>query len=118
MANKNIIKRADISEIRKNGYIQEANRLFFHPLGLAIEVVVDDTGNEYLGGIWDYREDPEGIYFDLKNSSDDRKERFRRNAEFIQSEFDKRRDKRRELFNNNGGKDNIEPIPLEGDEYE
>ena len=62
------IKRMDIKEFRDGGYLQEANRRFFHPLGLALEVTGDDDeeGNyapEALGGIWDYRDDPEGMRF-------------------------------------------------------
>lgn len=58
------IKRIDIKEFRAKGFLQEANRLFFHPLGLALEVIIDDdTGKESLGGIWDYREDPEGMFY-------------------------------------------------------
>lgn len=56
------IKRMSIKEFREVGFLQEANRLFFHPLGLALEVIVEgDT--ERLGGIWDYREEPEGVLF-------------------------------------------------------
>lgn len=40
------IKRIDIKEFREKGYIQELNRRFLHPLGMAIEVVVDDKGEE------------------------------------------------------------------------
>ena len=58
------IKRMDIKEFRNLGYLQEVNRQFFHPLGLALEVIIDDeSGNERLGGIWDYRDDPEGMRF-------------------------------------------------------
>lgn len=54
----------DIKEFRAKGLLQEANRLFFHPRGLALEVVVDDdTKEEKLGGIWDYRDDPVGIFY-------------------------------------------------------
>lgn len=40
------------------------NRGFLHPLGLALEVEieVDEDGTERLGGVWDYRKDPEGIH--------------------------------------------------------
>jgi len=58
------IKRMDIAEFREKGFLQEANRLFFHPLGLALEIVIEDDGTERLGGIWDYRDDPEGVFFD------------------------------------------------------
>lgn len=58
------IKRMDIKEFRALGFLQEANRLFFHPLGLALEVIInDETGDETLGGVWDYRDDPEGMLF-------------------------------------------------------
>lgn len=58
------VKRMDIKEFRAFGYLQEVNRRFFHPLGLALEVIVDDEdGSERLGGVWDYRDDPEGILF-------------------------------------------------------
>ena len=58
------VKRMDIKDFRKFGFLQEANRLFFHPIGLALEVIVDDeTEEERLGGIWDYRDDPEGILY-------------------------------------------------------
>ncbi len=57
------VRRIDIKEFRESGYLQEANRLFFHPLGLALEVSVAEDGTETLGGVWDYRDDPEGIYF-------------------------------------------------------
>src|SRR5690348_1073869 len=60
------IKRIDINEFRDRGYLQEANRRFFHPLGLALEIVVDDnTGKASLGGVWDYRDDPEGMMFGI-----------------------------------------------------
>lgn len=58
-------KRIDIKEFRERGYLQEVNRLFFHPLGLALEVIIDEEdGSMHLGGIWDSRDDPEGILFD------------------------------------------------------
>ena len=58
------IKRMDIREFKDAGFLQEVNRQFFHPHGLALEVVTDDeTGECRLGGIWDYREDPEGLLF-------------------------------------------------------
>lgn len=84
------IKIIDIKEFREKGYIQELNRRFLHPLGMAIEVVVDNNGEEKLGGIWDYREDEEGIYYDIKNSDDSRKSRFKANEKFIDEELESR----------------------------
>ncbi len=112
------VKHADINKLRDLGFIQEANRLFFHPHGLALEVTVvtdeqgdraystvslladdkatldqlidaererrsevDDNsdldalshriaeakhhavGDAWISGVWDFREDPEGILF-------------------------------------------------------
>lgn len=57
------IKRMSVKEFREQGYLQEVNRQFLHPRGLALEVVVEDDGTERLGGIWDYRGDPEGIIY-------------------------------------------------------
>ncbi len=57
------IKRISIAEFRELGLVHELNRQFLHPLGLALEVIVEDDGSERLGGIWDYRDDPEGILY-------------------------------------------------------
>lgn len=54
-------------ELSDEGYLQEANRLFFHPLGLALEVTVDDDEEFYDVKIQDWRHDPEGVYFDVVN---------------------------------------------------
>lgn len=62
------IKRMDVKEFREMGLLAELNRAFLHPLGLAVEVNIDDeTGEEKLGGIWDYRDDPEGILYGKDN---------------------------------------------------
>ncbi len=79
------IKRMNIKEFREKGYLQEVNRRFFHPLGLALEVIIDKNGNEKLGGIWDYRNDPEGIIFG------DIKPEFKIKAENIEKEFEAKR---------------------------
>jgi len=58
-----------VAEFRREGYLQELNRLFLHPLGLALETVIEEgAGNrERFGGVWDYRNDPEGIRFGDKD---------------------------------------------------
>ena len=71
MMNKTI-KHMDIKEFREQGFLQEANRLYFHPLGLALEVAINHDGSESLGDIWDYRDDPEGMLFG-KNMIDPKK---------------------------------------------
>ena len=90
----NKVKRMSVREFREKGYLQEVNRRFFHPLGLALEVVVDEaTGEERLGGIWDCRDDPQGIIFDV-GSMPDRAEK----AMFIELEFERRRKTRERTF--------------------
>ena len=93
------IKRIDIKEFREKGYLQELNRNFLHPLGLALEVVIDGKGNETLGGIWDYREDNEGMFYDIKNRDSEVIEAFKIRAKFIENEFEIRRTSRENLFN-------------------
>jgi hypothetical protein len=89
------IKYMDLDEFYASGYLQEANRGFFHPHGLALEMydgltkeslkkVLEEYGvkfgsdaiencwvlvmalkldKNHFGGVWDYREDPEGMVF-------------------------------------------------------
>lgn len=84
---ENDIKRMSVKEFRELGYLQELNRQFLHPLGLALEVVIDnDTGNESFGEVWDYREDPEGITYGLQQSDIERNQRFATKAEYVESE--------------------------------
>lgn len=102
----NDVVRMDIKEFRSKGYLQELNRRFLHPLGLALEVIIDEAnGSETLGGIWDYRDDEEGIYFDLKNSDVERINSFKNKKIFIDSEFENKKLVREKMFGNI-----IEPI--------
>ena len=92
----NKVKRISIKEFRESGYLQELNRTFLHPLGLALEVVIDND-EEVLGGVWDYRKDKEGIYYALNNkelTDENRLNNFRRKSEFIQSEMKLRKQDR------------------------
>jgi len=103
------IKYITIEEFVEKGYLQECNRLFFHPCGLALCVSIDNTsGKYYLEGFWDYRDDDEGVIFDLENSKNDRIERFKKNEKYIADEFLRFGEKRREMFKGS----NIESIPL------
>ena len=34
--------RMSVKEFRERGFLQELNRLFLHPLGLALEVIIDN----------------------------------------------------------------------------
>lgn len=57
------LKFISVKEFREQGYLQELNRQFLHPLGLALSIEFNSDGTENLGSIWDYREDPEGMRF-------------------------------------------------------
>jgi len=35
-----------------------------HPLGMAMEIKINDDNSKEFGGIWDYRDDPEGLLYD------------------------------------------------------
>ena len=100
MANE--INRIDIAEFRRLGLLQEVNRQFFHPRGLALEVVTDLlNGAERLGGVWDYRGDPQGMAFEDEALSSTQ-------AAQVQEMFDKYLSARQELFETEDG---IQPIP-------
>jgi len=83
-----MIKRMDIREFREKGYLQEVNRRFFHPLGLALEVEIKEDGTEKLGGIWDYREDPEGIFYGKDIISNPA---FKEKAKYIEEQLNKKK---------------------------
>ena len=67
------VKYLDLQEMIDGGYLQEVNRQFFHPLGLALEVKMTETVKQdsdtvlkttyQLSGIWDCRNDPEGVNY-------------------------------------------------------
>ena len=55
----------DLDELRDSGYLLEANRRFFHPLGLALFIMYSTDTGEPLGlDVFDWRHDPEGCVFD------------------------------------------------------
>lgn len=56
-------KKMTVKEFRAAGYLQELNRQFLHPLGMALEVVREPGKEERFGLVWDHREDPEGIIY-------------------------------------------------------
>ena len=76
----------DVKEFRELGYLQELNRQFLHPLGLALEIVIDGTGVESFGGVWDYREDPEGISYGICQSDSERIQRLADKAQYVENE--------------------------------
>ena len=71
------IKYIDLKEFIDMGLLLEVNRVFFHPIGLALEIDIVDDGSHFVGGIWDYREDDEGMLFNkLDKEKMDRARRF------------------------------------------
>ena len=97
------IKKMDFDEFWKLGFVQEANRLFFHPRGLAISINVEEGKAIGFGPIWDYRDDPEGLIFgdDILESPE-----IATKAANVQAEFDKHLEPRRALLG-----DSIQRIP-------
>lgn len=60
----------NINEFVEKGYLQEANRLFFHPLGLSLVVKYDEDSQQFaLGGVLDCRSDEEGVVFGSSKDS-------------------------------------------------
>lgn len=71
-----------LKEFRDSGFLQEVNRRFFHPAGLAMGVYWNENDIENSDGfdtenaeplgivIYDWRDDPEGIIFASLNDDD------------------------------------------------
>lgn len=51
-----------------------------------------------MGGIWDSRDEDEGIYYDIANSDLERKEKIKKNKKYIDNEFQRRNIKRKEIL--------------------
>jgi hypothetical protein len=58
----------DLKEFVEFGFLQEANRRFFHPLGMAMTFTISEDGTHSFVGFADYRDDPEGCYFGFGNT--------------------------------------------------
>lgn len=146
------IKYMDLTEFREKGFLQEANRQFFHPLGLALEwdtgwtkegleqfvrrqinLARERQGREpaapdsplkfgvidaiwdfiqkvgldkpRLTGVWDYRDDPEGMQFGWDHMDTD--EVIQRWIN-VSEEFTKHVPARRALF----GEEGMEPTSV------
>jgi hypothetical protein len=82
------IKCINIKEFREKGYLQELNRQFLHPLGMALEINIDEDGNEILHGIWDYRDEKEGMLYadEVVNTK-----KFKSNIEFVRQQWNIKR---------------------------
>ena len=78
-----------LNEFKDKGYLQEVNRQFFHPLGLALFVEIDEDGDVARIGGGLVADDLDG--FMLQHVDVEK-------AAFVQAEWDKRADLRRALF--------------------
>lgn len=90
------------TEFYEQGYLQELNRLFLHPLGLALEVDVHPDGRATLTGVQDHRNT--GIRFAdqmLETESAQRK------AQFV---AEQRRERRDQLMEAHDGQ-TFQPMP-------
>lgn len=58
------LRTMEFQDFVDQGFLQELNRQFLHPLGLALSVRLDKNSVKQCGDIQDYRNDPEGIVFD------------------------------------------------------
>ena len=54
-------KYIDLQEFVNLGLLHEVNRRFFHPIGLAMEINIDENGEYVISGFLDARSDPEGF---------------------------------------------------------
>ncbi len=100
------IKRMSVKEFRNLGLLMEVNRLFLHPLGLALEFSAEENGDMRISGIQDYRDDPEGMAFADDQWFPDDIVR----AEYVEAMRQQKLPARQKLFNNEDG---IQPIPKE-----
>ena len=59
----NKIKRMSAKEFTDSGLLFAVNHKVLHPLGLALEVAINEEGEYRFGGVKDYRDDPEGMLY-------------------------------------------------------
>ena len=105
--NNGQVKRMSAKEFRDEGYLQEVNRMFLHPLGLALEVIADENEVIDFGGIWDYRNEEEGMRYDFKNHDEESIEDAKNKALNVKNRM---LDKAKTRVNMFGGSV-VEPIP-------
>lgn len=77
---KSAVKQLTAQQLSELGILQEANRFFFHPIGLCMSALVDDDGFLKIE-VQDYRDDPEGMTFLPASMSDPERHRKAENVE-------------------------------------
>lgn len=76
----------DLERFQSEGYLQEVNRQFFHPLGMALTLVTSDDGSPAHLQVLDDRGDLEGWLFTTDDHDD-----MARKALAVTREINKRR---------------------------
>jgi hypothetical protein len=64
--------KMSLKDFRDLGFLQEANRQFFHPLGLALGLVANENEDYSSVIIYDWRDDPDGGMFQSLNEPRDK----------------------------------------------
>ena len=85
-------------ELIDQGYLQEANRRFFHPLGLALHVKSAISGTDMICKVTDDREDPEGVYYNYDKLIAPDKEIMRERYENVEKEIKAKKPIRKSLL--------------------
>jgi len=89
----------DLNEFKDKGYLQEANRRFFHPLGLALSVRLDEKDDKVKEiFVMEVLDDPEGFCFGYKNRTTKQNLVSMNKKKFIDEEMFKRKDARIKMF--------------------
>lgn len=89
----------NLRELRDAGYLQEANRRFFHPIGLALALVYGDGVEAEPTGVevYDYRDDEEGVFYPPARDQIEASQRLEYAGRY-DYERDQKKAKRTELF--------------------
>lgn len=86
----NIPKLIELKEFVEKGYLQEMNRRFLHPLGLAMAFQTTPDGESFFYGIFDVRQDPEGFVYNFQNMGEKELEEVRKKQVHINIEWSER----------------------------
>jgi hypothetical protein len=86
-----------LKEFIDKGYFQELNRKFLHPLGLSLIIEINDKGEYILSHIKDYRESG-GVFFNISDMSEEKKEEFRNKKINIEKELANMTKKRKKVL--------------------
>ena len=93
LTNGGCYKEAALHLVETDFY-SEPHRLLWRAM-----TALDEDGKETLGGIWDYRDDPEGMSYGLADEeNEERLEAFRAKQRHINQELKKKLEHRKLLF--------------------